>query len=153
MIKEFTQKDTKDVIECLLELQNAESKIELNRKEDSEVAREYFEEISDQVRNKNGKIFCARVGSEIAGLIIVLIEDNDIIDKPGRYAYISDVVVREKYRSKGMATKLMQEAEEFAKQEGIREIKICVLEKNIAALNLYQKTGYQAQTITLRKSI
>jgi ribosomal protein S18 acetylase RimI-like enzyme len=149
----YTPQDLNAVLDCFCQLEAAENAVEPNRRTGLEVAKEYFEMIYTSAMNNDGIIFVSKQGNEVTGLIILLIEANDIIEVIGKHAVISDIVVKESFRGQGIATCLMLKAEEFAKAKGVDELRVTVLAKNIPALQLYQKTGYQSQEITLSKSL
>lgn len=56
-------------------------------------------------------------------------------------AYLT-IAIREKYRGKGVGTKLMDKAEQYAKEKGIRRIELEVFGKNKNAIAMYEKRGY-----------
>lgn len=150
-IREYKPDDIESIIECLSELQDAEYAVESNRKTGLEAAKYYFANIQRKLTEIPGTIFVSENDSAITGLIIVFIQDNQIIEKPGKHIFISDIVVKAEYRGKGLASRLMQLAEEYARSHKISEIRINVLKKNIPALNLYHKLNYHDQEISLTK--
>jgi ribosomal protein S18 acetylase RimI-like enzyme len=64
---------------------------------------------------------------------------------PKRYPYISNLAVHSNWRNQGIAQQLLQTCEQITGQWGYPDIYLHVLDNNIAALNLYQKLGYQCQ--------
>lgn len=56
---------------------------------------------------------------------------------------IEYIIVPEKYRKKGIGTKLLSEIE----KENINNITLEVRESNIAAINFYKKNGYKIEAI------
>lgn len=108
---------------------------------------------------KNARII--RSESDVAGMIIsyrlddpYVIEDLDSVPEvvkplilleskaPGSW-YVNAVATHERHRGKGIATGLLQEAEEKAKEQGINQISLIVSSENIAAKQLYIKMGYE----------
>ncbi len=57
---------------------------------------------------------------------------------------IHDLTVQTAYRGKGIALKLMQTAEAYARTQGYCKLTLEVLDENIVAKNLYQKMGFEA---------
>ena len=80
----------------------------------------------------------AKTQNEVAGFIIVQVEIDET-----EYGHIITVNVALNYRHKGVATKLLHEAESLLKDRGIRECRLEVREDNNAAIKLYHKLGYQ----------
>ena len=81
------------------------------------------------------------------------LQENEIEEKEGMHVYISDLVVRKKYRNQGIGHNLMKYAEKFAKENSIKEIHLTVLTSNTSALNLYLKKGYKTKMISLIKKL
>ncbi|CDN14416.1 GCN5-related N-acetyltransferase [Richelia intracellularis] len=57
------------------------------------------------------------------------------------------------HRRKGLATALMQHLETWAKQRGDRQLGLQVFTTSTPAINLYQKFGYQTQSLWMIKSL
>ncbi|MBD2343180.1 GNAT family N-acetyltransferase [Anabaena subtropica FACHB-260] len=70
-----------------------------------------------------------------------------------RHAHIFLLYVLPEHRRRGIATALMQYAENWAKQRGDRQIGLQVFQSNPPALNLYNHLGYQTQSLWMVKSI
>lgn len=61
---------------------------------------------------------------------------------PGKYCYIMDIIVTEKYRNKGFGTNLMNSAKDWAKKRGCAFINLDVITNNPKAIVLYNKLGF-----------
>lgn len=61
---------------------------------------------------------------------------------PGKYCYIMDIIVTEKYRGKGFGTALMNAAKDWTKERDCNFINLDVLVNNPGAINLYEKLGF-----------
>ena len=71
----------------------------------------------------------------------------------GRYAHIFLLYVIPEYRRRGIAKILLQQAENWAKIRGDRQIGLQVFPQNQAAVNLYQNMGFQIQSLTMLKPL
>ncbi|MBD3189492.1 MAG: GNAT family N-acetyltransferase [Candidatus Heimdallarchaeota archaeon] len=60
-----------------------------------------------------------------------------------QHVWIYNLNVLPKFRRKGLASKLMNLAEEYAKKEGLDAIALHVVEFNTRARKLYEKLGYR----------
>lgn len=60
----------------------------------------------------------------------------------GRDAFIDELYVRPSYRGRGWGTRAMEHAEIFAQSEKVRAIHLEVGRHNIAAQELYRRSGY-----------
>lgn len=97
----------------------------------------------------------AEVEEEVIGFINVRFEHesqmylSSLVD----YAYISDIVVLQAYRGRGIGTILLQQAEAFARQQGATVLKIEVLARNQQAADVYQHAGFRPYEIVLLKQL
>lgn len=83
-------------------------------------------------------IIVAENKGEVIGYISVEVKRED-----REYVYIDDFCVDEKYRSRGIGTKLLSYSEEAAKNAGIYDILLHVEESNLPARRLYERSGYE----------
>ena len=70
-----------------------------------------------------------------------------------RQAYILDVFVTEVHRGHGLGRRLMARAEDWARDHNLASIGLSVAGHNIAAVGLYEKLGYQTETLRLSKTL
>lgn len=68
-----------------------------------------------------------------------------------RTAHIFLLYVKPEHRKQGIGSALVQNAEQWAAQRGDRKISLQVFMNNQPALNLYQKLGYQPQSLLMQK--
>lgn len=59
-------------------------------------------------------------------------------------AYLT-IAIREAYRGRGVGSALMQKAEEYAKEKGVRRMELEVFGKNERAFDLYKKRSYEVE--------
>ena len=73
----------------------------------------------------------------------------------GNVAWIEDVFVKEEFRNRGIATESIRQAEEIIKATPpYNAICFDVVPRNVDALKLYHKLGYQTLSlITVRKNL
>lgn len=90
-------------------------------------------QISVSLKDENYIVFKAVVEGEIVGFIMLNKTDELNIDS---------VAVKKEFRNLGIATKLVKNAEEYAKENGIEVLSLEVAFKNITAFLLYQKLGF-----------
>jgi ribosomal-protein-alanine acetyltransferase len=97
------------------------------------------QQIAYLLTDYNSVSLVARVNNELAGFIIGQIE----IEQNMPAGHIITLDIAPTYHRKGVAQKLLQEIETLFKEKGSKECRLEVREDNTAALNLYQKAGYQ----------
>lgn len=89
---------------------------------------------------------------ELLGYVLITTKAKD--DLTGeRQAYILDIAVKPGHRARGIATRLLERAEEYAKDRGLRYIGLTVAPGNEPALKLYQKLGYIEEWKRLAKRL
>ena len=66
----------------------------------------------------------------------------EVYRKPKEYVYLDDLSVTERYRGRGIGTRLIREAEAYAKELGIGSIIFHVEKSNVSAFRLYERLGY-----------
>jgi ribosomal-protein-alanine N-acetyltransferase len=99
---------------------------------DRESMREFAEE-------RNAVVQIAEICGEIGGFVIVHIERV----ASEWQAYVVTLDVAPEYRRKGLARRLMKEAEACAASAGVRWIQLHVFTGNDAAIRFYERLGYQ----------
>ena len=66
----------------------------------------------------------------------------EVYREPEEYVYLDDLSVTEKYRGRGIGTRLIREAEAYAGELGVGVIVFHVLKSNTSAFRLYRRLGY-----------
>lgn len=69
-------------------------------------------------------------------------------DKGG---YVEDIFVTNNFRRKGVASKLIKEFVKILKDKKYKKIRLSVNTKNIGAIRLYKKLGFETSHYSLRK--
>lgn len=90
--------------------------------------------LEDIFASNRSRIFVAMMEDIVVGFIVV---ENDVDE-----VNISHVVVDKAYRNHGIGTKLIQFAEQYAKQTKIDTVSLEVSVNNFTAKTLYEKLGY-----------
>lgn len=99
------------------------------------------EQIKFALTNSNYTVFKAVLDGVVVGFIMLNKSDEFNIDS---------VAVKKELRNFGIATKLIQRAEELAKEQGVETLSLEVGYKNITAYLLYKKLGFVKRRV--RKS-
>ena len=86
-----------------------------------------------------------------AGFIWVAKTRSEFTGQP--QAFVLDVYVAESYRGQGLGRRLMETAEEWARQQGLRRIALSVATHNAPARGLYETLGYQVETLRMSKGL
>ena len=100
--------------------------------------------IENTIANEGSDILVYEENEKVIGFILLQAKTrpNFPFMLPGRYCYIMDIIVNEKYRGKGFGTALMNAAKDWAKERNCNFINLDVLVNNPGAIKLYEKLGF-----------
>lgn len=99
-----------------------------------------------------GRLFVARDGAKVAGMINALITISTA--EGGRVLLLEDVIVDEKYRGKGLGRELVAHVLAWAALENMTRVTLLADRDNRAALRFYEKLGFCSSNMSvLRKSL
>lgn len=149
-IKTYTQDKYLQLSQLVNELQQFEASINHYRSTDDSKIDAITQEIIKENKKKNGKLLLVEVDNQVVGFISFY-QDDDVLNSK-RHLHVSDLVISERYRGKGLARELMQEAEKYSVSEGLSTIRVAVL-ANSSSKDFYYKIGYVDETIELVKEI
>ena len=109
------------------------------------------------VAEKDGLFALALDGDRVLRFIVAIIERvspegllSVVPTMPGR---ILELYVDEPYRGQGVATRLMQQAEKYLREQGCDALKVSVFAPNAPARHLYEKFGYEPREIDNFKKV
>ncbi len=96
-------------------------------------------------------VYVAEVGGEVVGFVhILLMESKNIAClKHEKNVYIQDMVVDEKYRSKGTGTLLMGAVKQYGRDHGAFFVRTQVFPMNEDGLRFYRRNGFAETMITI----
>jgi GNAT superfamily N-acetyltransferase len=155
IIREYnTKKDRQAVIELVGELQDSEKTFDPRIPTGAEVKEPYFKWMVARCRKYSGQIFVAEDNGKAVGFAAVFGRVKyPTPDDSYDYAFISDLVVREPYRGKGLGHMLLSRAEEYARELGISRLQLEVTYDNNKARKLYSSFGFENDSMRLEKKL
>lgn len=159
MIYEYPPADEAEVIDCIMELQAAESKIEPIRISNRNIADMYFKEI--QIRNirtgeqipygllllsddtteaidknlHNGELFVGEIGSETVAAFVLKVIQKDTIE-------IKNIAVKEGLQGTGIGTYLLEYIKKIAKNRRFETLLVGTCDQCTKEITFYKKTGF-----------
>ena len=159
MIVEYEDKYLEDVRDLLVELE--EYIISIDADHLDQLHEEYREKMAlldlEEIKENNGKCYLYIEKNKVVGLIMGVIPPYDKYDyldyKCPKRGEITELIVSNKIRSKGIGQKLMQKLEEYFKTQGCEYIKVEVFGYNDNALKFYFKQNYHARMLDVIKKI
>jgi len=111
----------------------------------SVVAREDRRKFIEEYFGDGRGFWLARVGNELAGCVALrnLSFEGKPADEEAKCAEIKRMYLREKFRGRRIAQKLLEAAEEFARSAGYAWICLDTTDEMKAAAKLYERSGYE----------
>jgi ribosomal protein S18 acetylase RimI-like enzyme len=108
--------------------------------------------LESTINSEWSEVFIAKNKQETIGYLVLFLQDHPkesfMYDE---FGYIGSLGVKEEYQRQGIATLLIQKAEEYLINRGIYAMDLDVFMFNDKAFNLYQKLGYEEIKRNLRK--
>jgi GNAT superfamily N-acetyltransferase len=92
-----------------------------------------------------GRLFVLTRGSKILGMVSLLFTISTA--EGGKAAWLEDLVVRPEHRGKGLGTRLLRAAIDWARREGLTRITLLTDTDNANARQLYARHGFTASAM------
>lgn len=158
-IIEYEDKYLEDVKDLLVELE--EYILTIDKDNLDRLHPEYRDKMAildlEEVSNNEGKCYLAIENEKIVGLIMGYVRSYDEYDyldyKCPRSGEISELIVSNKVRSKGIGKLLMNKMEEYFKSIDCEYIFIDVFAYNTNAIKFYERQGYHTRGLIDIKKI
>ena len=158
MIIEYNKKYDEDVKDLLVELQEYIVSIDKEKYNiiTEDYREEYFKKTIEEVKKCKGKILLYRENEKIVGLVVGLINNDEIFEydfKAPKRGRITELVVSRNYKGKGYGKILLNSMEEYLINCGCKDVLLEVFEYNENATKFYEKNGYHTRLIDMTKKI
>jgi len=154
-VRDYEKRDEGALRECVIQLQDAEREIHPKTADGTKIAESYVEYLVDICSKNRGRILVVEQDGRVVGYTAIQIWDNseEIHEDSYEFAYISDLVVLDVYRGRGFGRVLLEATESFAKQQGVKLLRIGVLAGNKPVRRMYENCGFDEHKIVLEKNI
>lgn len=158
-IIEYEDKFLDDVKNLLLELEEYIIKIDEDGLD--QLHSEYKDKMAlldlKTIKDNNGKCYLAIQNNMVIGLIMGYVRAYDEFDyldyKCPKSGVISEFIVSEKVRSKGIGKQLINKMEEYFKSINCEYILLECFAYNKSAINFYKNQGYHTRTLVNIKKL
>ncbi len=158
-IIEYEDKYLEDVKDLLVEL--GEYIVSIDKDNLEQVHPEYRNKMADidleKVKKYDGKCYLAICDNKVVGLIMGIIRQYDEYDyldyKCPKEGEITELIVSQNIRSKGIGKALMDKIEEYFKSKNCEYVIVDVFAYNENAINFYNKDGYHTRMYTNIKKL
>lgn len=154
MIREMNIEDREEIDKMQFELQKYFSEIDQTREsqsyKDINDAHRYMQQMLNDVKNMNGKVFVAEEKGQVVGFVQgVIIEhkkgDDEIYDlshNPSKEGWIGLLFVKPENRGSGIGRELLDKMKNYFKSEKCTSVRLLVLSDNTHAISVYEKSGF-----------
>lgn len=141
--------------ECVIALQDFERALDPRMPSGSDIVDEYIPQMLERCKSSPGQIFVAEVDGNIAGYVTVLtkVSSGELEDGDIEYGLVADLVVTKKYRGAGLGRTLLAVAEDYARDNRVKWLRIAVLAENRSAKELYSSMGFSDLFVELEKDL
>jgi ribosomal protein S18 acetylase RimI-like enzyme len=147
-------RDTQALRDCIIEQQDFHRGIEPTWPEGKAIFNEYLDYLKSQCEEHDGAVIVAEAGEKMVGFVCVVASAPGASpDDPAVHAWVHDLFVRPEYRHQGIATRLMVEAESFARQRRAGVVRLGVLDGNDGARAFYRGRGFREYVRVLTKPL
>ncbi len=123
-VRQATPRDLSDVVALRLALLHEHPEHPVYgrlRRDVADRARELF---AAQLRSPVEVILLAELGGEVVGVLRCVESVGSPLMEPARYAYVSSAYVRPEARRLGVLRALLDEAERWARQRGLKQMRL-----------------------------
>lgn len=96
-------------------------------------------------RPSAGRLFVLTLGGKVLGMVSLLFTISTA--EGGKAAWLEDLVVLPEQRGRGLGTRLLRAAVDWARKEGITRITLLTDADNLGARGLYLRHGFSASAM------
>ena len=155
-IVDYSDRHRAAVEDLMALLQDHEAALDVTRPPGDAVAGRHFQYLLDCCAQQDGGVYVALDRGSVCGFLVVLVErvdadDQHLYEPFKSYGLVTDLLVAEAYRGRGVAGALMARAEAHVQSRGIGSIQVAALAANTDAAAFYRHAGYAPYEITYRK--
>ncbi|MBF9234783.1 GNAT family N-acetyltransferase [Microvirga alba] len=143
------------VVELIHQLNIFEADLTGDRRRDYGGAEGYYDELMQRLANRQGRIVLAEEDGIVVGAM-GFSRDQDaayVTDDVRCHGTVTDLVVHEQWRSRGIGQMLLQEAERLTREAGLKRLHIGVLTANERAERTYQAFGFEPYVTLMVKEL
>lgn len=155
-IRDMEPADEARVAELLAELNRFEAGLSADRDESEQAARKHFGYLRTEITSLGGFFLVAELKDRLVGCLLAAPESMPgFFIKPGYrdYGEIHDLFVVPELRGKGLARRLVEEAEQRFRTMGFTLVSLYTLAGNTNAIEAYKCLGFDHYEVFMRKDI
>lgn len=109
-----------------------------------------YYDLEDYVNRQDIKVLVAEVKGQLVASGYALRKKARPYLDHNEYAYLGYMYCKEAYRGKGIIQKLIEHLNQWAKSQGLLEVRLTVYHDNIPAIKAYEKSGFKSHINEMR---
>lgn len=154
-VRPMAPEDRSRIVDLLWQMNLHEDRITHDRAVTRTDASLCLAEIERQYGESDGALLVAETGDQVIGFLALLFSEGDPYIRADirSHGYVSDLVVDEFHRGRGVAQLLLAEAEAITRSNGHKVMVIGVLIGNTIAERAYARFGFKAQAVHMLKPL
>ncbi|WP_112663891.1 GNAT family N-acetyltransferase [Microvirga flavescens] len=147
--------DRSAIIELIHKLNVFEADLTHDRSRDYEGAEAYYDELLRRLSGREGRIVLAEADGRIVGAMGFCVDRDAayITDDVRLHGTVTDLIVHEDWRGRGIGQMLLNEAERLTRKAGLQRLMIGVLVANERAARTYRDFGFEPYVSVLIKDL
>jgi GNAT superfamily N-acetyltransferase len=137
--------DDPALIDLIQTLNAYEAVILGDRRTDREAAEAYHRDLCERMAQQEGRLLVAEAEGRIVALLGLVVQEDPVFlaEDLRRHCYVTDLVVDEEWRGRGVSKALLAEAERVTREKGLKRMMISVVAGNDVAERAYEAAGFQ----------
>lgn len=109
--------------------------------------------IEEMIASEKTHLTVAIIENEIVGSGYVRIENSRDYHKNSLHGYIGFIYVAPNHRGKRISNVVLKALKEWAKNKGLKELRLDVYNNNLAAIKSYERFGFNKSLVNMRLEI
>ena len=147
--------DRDTVVELIHQLNVFEADLVGDRRRDYGGANAYYDELILRLTRRNGRIVLAEANGIVVGAMGFSLDQDAayVAHEVRSHGTVTDLIVHEEWRGRGVGQLLLNEAERLTKEAGLKRLMIGALVANERAIRTYDRFGFEPYVAFLKKEL
>ncbi|MCB8822384.1 GNAT family N-acetyltransferase [Microvirga rosea] len=147
--------DRSIVIELIHRLNLFEADLTGDRRRDYKGAGAYYDELLQRLSGRQGRVILAEDNGIVVAAMGFSIDQDAayVTEDVRRHGTVTDLIVHEDWRGRGIGQMLLREAERLTRQAGLKRLMIGALVANERAERTYRQFGFEPYVSYMVKAL
>ena len=113
----------------------------------------HYYDLEALIASPDANVIVAELDARLIGSGYARIEASELYLKHSKHSYLGFMYVVQEHRGQGVIGKIIETLEIWSVSQGVTELQLEVYADNRAARKAYEKAGYNASILTMRKGV